>query len=185
EFRRVLFRSWRLGDGTDLTSTGPARASVPTLLSLDDAEVLLSEGLRVARFAGLVPGRYVGEITLHSGTAFLVRSRFVATYEGVDLVLPVHVDALCVGVECPSAGTPAGFIACSGGQCVDPQCFEDPEGVNDEGVPYCGSIERCDGGDECAAIADCADPTCLDGFCSSRPRADACPEGEYCNVLEG
>lgn len=134
------------------------------------------EGRGVAELREVPQGRTLVTVELRQGGELLTGRRVVFELEG-DRLLIVTITADCTTVSCPGDDDSAEATECVGGSCVPPECSPDDPAA-------CGE-PRCASDGECAPLAGCTTPVCLDGECLREPRDDRCGEREYCDVNDG
>lgn len=137
----------------------------------------ISEGVRIADFAGLSRGTWFLTVTLRTRDGAEVVSRPVQLDLRGDFAVTVLITRSCRGVMCPLAADDPSLTACLGGQCVDPRCsFETPE--------FCPA-DQCTLAADCAAPASCAMSACNQGVCLAEETPGVCGGGEFCEPETG
>lgn len=133
--------------------------------------------LRAAEFEGLTPGIYALRIQLldSGGQVRLERPAVVEVSGNTSATMIMTRN--CEGVACPGSGDDASALACLGGRCVDPRCTP-------ETSEFCPASE-CTSGNDCPAVASCADSRCAFSVCLPLVRSLSCAAGEWCNPQLG
>lgn len=135
------------------------------------------DGVRIAEFVGLDPGRREVTVELLDASGGLVAERRTRLDHESNYGLIVTVTRNCVGVTCPGPSDTPELSACLGGRCVDTSCNE----LNTSACPP----PECMADAECSGAVACAAGECAAGVCIFRGDDSACAVGEYCNPSMG
>ncbi len=142
---------------------------------LADRDLDYVEGVRIAAFDEVTPGRRMVRVTLLDGSGAVVATRVKLVDLTGALGLTVVITRTCAGITCPGPADPPGYTSCSGGRCEDPGCGLD--GTRCE--PLCTADA------DCPSSTACARGRCAEGVCLSVPEDGRCDEAERCDVVLG
>jgi len=160
-----------LVEATDRAAEG-RQASLA--VAIDDD---FTEGRRIAELDGLSTGPHLLRVELLDRAAAVVARRRVSTEVSGLRSVTLVITSDCFGVSCPGAMDPADATECAGGRCVSPECTEE--------TPEACGVGGCATDAECAASAACATARCEGGACFQRPDDGRCPDGSYCDIVDG
>lgn len=143
------------------------------LVSVDRDATLAEPGIRIARVGGLSPSsaRRI-EVVAWDVVGEEVTRQTVVVVNRDDAATTVLVTRDCRGVTCEDADT-----RCLGNRCVDQTCLTGAE----ESCPE----PACTSDTECAGVAECAVPACVDGVCVAVEDASRCGAELYCDAQLG